>query len=43
ADTFDDLYALIQDHVNDIKEDRARLHKDEDEIEFTEDVEFEDY
>lgn len=43
ADTFDDLYELIQDHVDDIKEDRARLHKDEDEIEFTEDVEFEDY
>lgn len=43
ADTFDDLYALIQDHVDDIMEDRARLHKDDDEIEFTEDVEFEDY
>ena len=43
ADTFDDLYELIQDHVDDIKEDRARLHKDDDEIEFTEDVEFEDY
>ncbi len=43
ADTYDDLYELIKDHVDDIKEDRARLHKDEDEIEFTEDVELEDY